>query len=613
MKKIEANESVTQSADILTNNLSQLQELFPEVFAEGKVQFDILRQLLGEAVDEGDEKYGLNWHGKRRARQIALTPSTGTLLPCPDESVDWATTQNLMIEGDNLEVLKLLQKSYAGKVKLIYIDPPYNTGKDFVYPDNFQDGIGNYLELTGQIEGGVKLSANTESSGRFHTDWLNMIYPRLRLAKSLLTKDGAIFISIDDHELENLRIVCNEIFGEENFVGTFVWRRRASSSLADRLVSTDHEYVVVYQHTDFCSMGIPKDFDGYKNPDKDPRGPWVAGDLTVGMNKDLRPNQFYDLIDPITGVSFPANPNRVWAYIPESMNRLLEEKRVLFPSDTTRRPMLKRFKSELKSDVNPVSTWLTEVGLNTESTKELQDMFGQSPFDYAKPTSLIKYIIKTSVGDNELILDFFAGSGTTGQAVLEVNAEGGSRRYILVQLPEPVNQDFLTIAEITKERLRRAGKKIKDENPMFSGDIGFRVFKLDKSNIREWNPDMENIAESLLDHNEHILEGRTEADIVYELLLKLGLDLCVPIESRTVAGKTIGAVGGGVLMLCLAEKILTKEVEAIAAGIVAWHKELAPAGDSTVVFRDSAFADDVAKTNMAAILSQNGLENVRSL
>lgn len=613
MKKIEANESVTQSAAILTNNLSQLQELFPEVFAEGKVRFDILRQLLGEAVDEGDEKYGLNWHGKRRARQIALTPSTGTLLPCPDESIDWATTQNLMIEGDNLEVLKLLQKSYAGKVKLIYIDPPYNTGKDFVYPDNFQDGIGNYLELTGQIEGGVKLTANTESSGRFHTDWLNMIYPRLRLAKSLLTKDGAIFISIDDHELENLRIVCNEIFGEENFVGTFVWRRRASSSLADRLVSTDHEYVVVYQHTDFCSMGIPKDFDGYKNPDKDPRGPWVAGDLTVGMNKDLRPNQFYDLIDPITGVSFPANPNRVWAYIPESMNRLLEEKRVLFPSDTTRRPMLKRFKSELKSDVNPVSTWLTEVGLNTESTKELQDMFGQSPFDYAKPTSLIKYIIKTSVGDNELILDFFAGSGTTGQAALEVNAEGGSRRYILVQLPEPVNQDFLTIAEITKERLRRAGKKIKDENPMFSGDTGFRVFKLDKSNIREWSPDTENIAESLLDHHEHILEGRTEADIVYELLLKLGLDLCVPIESRAVAGKTIEAVGGGVLMLCLSEKILTKEVEAIAAGIVAWHKELAPAGDSTVVFRDSAFADDVAKTNMAAILSQNGLENVRSL
>ena len=614
MKKIEANDSLAQSADIVSNNLSQLQELFPEVFAEGKIRFDVLRQLLGDDVDEADEKYGLNWHGKRRARQIALTPSTGTLRPCPDESIDWATTQNLMIEGDNLEVLKLLQKSYAGKVKLIYIDPPYNTGKDFVYPDNFHDSIGNYLELTGQVEGGAKVSANTDASGRFHTDWLNMMYPRLRVARTLLKPDGAIFISIDDHELENVRIVCNEIFGEENFVGTFVWRRRASSALADRLVSTDHEYVVVYQHTNFCSIGVPKDFDGYKNPDNDPRGPWVSGDLTVGMNKDLRPNQFYDLIDPTTGVSFPANPNRVWAYIPESMNKLLQEKRVLFPSDASRRPMLKRFKSELKSDVNPVSTWLTDIGLNTESTKELQDMFGQSPFDYAKPTSLLKFIIKTTVGDNELVLDFFAGSGTTGQATLEANVEGDSRRYILVQLPEPIdNRDFSTISEITKERLRRSSKKVRTENPMFSGDTGFRVFKLDKSNIREWNPSHENLAQTLLDHHEHILEGRTEADIVYELLLKLGLDLCVPMESRTVAGKSVGAVGGGVLMLCLAEKISAKEVEAVAAGIVSWHKELAPAGDSTVVFRDSAFADDVAKTNMAAILAQNGLENVRSL
>ncbi len=620
MQKIEATSPEALSANLTAQNIAQLKALFPELMTESAngvaINVDVLKALVGDATaSDAEEKYGLNWHGKRRARQLALTPSTGTLRPCPDESVDWDTTQNLMIEGDNLEVLKLLQKSYAGKVKLIYIDPPYNTGNDFVYPDNFQDNIKNYLELTGQVEGGKKISSNTEASGRFHTDWLSMMYPRLKLARNLLKEDGVIFISIDDNEIASLRKLCDEVFGEENFVGTFVWRRRASSALAERLVSTDHEYVVAFQRGNFTSLGIPKDFENYSNADNDPRGPWVTGDLTVGMNKDLRPNQFYPLVDPRTGKSYPANPNRVWAYIPASMAKLIEEGRVIFPEETSRRPMLKRFKKELKSDVNPVSTWITDVGLNTESTKELQDMFGQSPFDYSKPSSLLKYLIKSSMDKKDLVLDFFAGSGTTAHAAMSLNvADGGKRRFIAVQLPEPTGKDdYPTIADITKERLRRAGAKVKSDKRTFAGDTGFRVFKLDTSNIQAWNPDRNNLEKTLLDHEEHILSGRTESDIVYELLLKLGLDLCVPIESRAIAGKTVSAIGGGVLLACLSERIAVSEVEALAQGIVAWHKELAPAGDTTCVFRDSAFENDIAKSNLAAILEQYGIRNVRSL
>ncbi|MDQ5910339.1 MAG: adenine-specific DNA-methyltransferase [Pseudomonadota bacterium] len=615
MHKLTAHDPETHSADLIADNLQQLKALFPEAFTEGKIDFEVLKQLLGGAVEEREEKYGLNWHGKRRARQLALTPSTGTLRPCPEDSVDWDTTRNLMIEGDNLEVLKLLQKSYTGKVKLIYIDPPYNTGKDFVYPDDYRDNIRNYLELTGQVEGGRKISSNTDTSGRFHTDWLNMMYPRLKLARNLLKDDGVIFISIDDNEMAALRKICDDVFGEENFVGMFVWRRRASSALAERLVSTDHEYVLAFQRTSFTSLGVPKDFANYSNPDNDPRGEWVTGDLTVGMNKELRPNQFYELVSPKTGKSYPANPNRVWAYIRESMYKLIDEGRIIFPDDTSRRPMLKRFKNELKSDVNPVSTWVTDVGLNTESTKELQDLFGQSPFDYSKPSSLLQHLLKSSVDRDALVLDFFAGSGTTAHAVMSLNAaDNGKRRFIAVQLPEPTDlKEYPTIADITKERLRRAAKKIKDENPLFSGDLGFRVFKLDSSNIRAWEPDRDHLAQSLLDATDHLKADRSEQDILFELLLKLGLDLTIPIEQKTIAGKTVHSIGADVLLVCLAPQIAAVEVEPLALGLVDWHKEHAPVGDSQLVFRDSAFADDVAKTNLTAILQQHGLDNVRSL
>ena len=641
MNKIEANDAEAQSADIVADNLSQLQALFPEAFAEGKVQFDTLRQLLGSAVDEADEKYGLNWHGKRRARQIALTPSTGTLRPCPDESVDWDTTQNLMIEGDNLEVLKLLQKSYAGKVKLIYIDPPYNTGKDFVYPDNFRDSIGNYLELTGQVEGGAKLTANTDASGRFHTDWLNMMYPRLKLARSLLRPDGLIVVNIDDGESANLKTVMSDIYGEENFLAMIAWEKRYTRSNNARLFYSLKDTLVAFRKSDAVShlreARGEKSKDIYTNPDNDQRGVWTSSSYVNPATKEQRQNLVYTIVNPFTNERID-HPTHAWKYEYSEHERHVRENRLWWgQSGDAKFPRLKNFLDEMDDGMVPIDLWdYKSTGTTDEGGQEVKSLFGgQAVFDNPKPTKLIQRLLglsSPSASDDEspIILDFFAGSGTTGHAVMAQNSnDGGTRRFILVQLPESLdtsNKDQkvaaefckslrkpLSIAELTKERLRRAAKKLKEDNPMFSGDVGFRVFRLDKSNIRVWNPDPEGLAQSLLDHHEHILEGRTEADIVYELLLKLGLDLCVPIESRTVAGKTVGAVGGGVLMLCLAEKISAKEVEAVAAGIVSWHKELAPAGDSTVVFRDSAFADDVAKTNMAAILAQNGLENVRSL
>lgn len=618
MKKIEANDTEAQSADIVTDNLSQLKVLFPEAFAEGKVQFETLRQLLGGTVDESDEKYGLNWHGKRRARQIALTPSTGTLRPCPEESEEWETTQNLMIEGDNLEVLKLLQKSYAGKVQLIYIDPPYNTGKDFVYPDNFRDSIGNYLEITGQVEGGSRISANLETSGRFHTDWLNMMYPRLRLAKSLLAPGGFICVNIDENESYNLRHLLDEVFGPESLAGVVVWKKGSGGSETE--FSYTHDQLMFYRKTDIAELGKisqgEQQLSSYQNPDNDTRGAWTSSDYTSKWTKLQRPNLWYPIVNPNTGENCWPPEQRTWAYSQEETKKNIASNLLWWgKSGLNERPRYKRFHSVTGGMMIPRSWW-DSVGTNEDGTNKFRELgFSKADFPHPKPVSLIREVMKIGAPQGGLVLDFFGGSASTAHAVLEANIESnGKYRFILVQLPEPIpDSEFLTVAGVAKERIRRAAKSIKVSNPMFSEDAGFRVFKLAKSNIRAWNPDPERLANSLLEHHEHILDGRTEADIVYELLLKLGLDLCVPMESRSIEGKTVGAVGGGVLMLCLAEKIAAEEVESLAAGIVTWHKTLAPSGDTTMVFRDSAFADDVAKTNMAAILAQNGLENVRSL
>lgn len=382
-----------ESIDMTAQNIDKIAALFPNCITEtadenGRlkkaINFDVLRQMLSSDVIEGDESYEFTWVGKKAAIVEANKPIRKTLRPCPKESVNWDTTENLYIEGDNLEVLKLLQESYLRKVKMIYIDPPYNTGNDFVYRDDFAMSGEEYAEESGQLdEAGNRLFRNTDSNGRFHSDWCSMIYSRLMLARNLLTDDGLIFISIDDNEYAGLKEICDEIFGEQAFLATFVWKRRASSALDKSKCSSDHEYVLAYKMKNFTAFrGIDKDYKGYSNPDNDPRGPWTTGDLTVGMTGDMRPNQYYDLVYPKTGKIYKPNYNRVWSYIPESMAELISDNRIVFPEDTNKRPMKKRFLSELDSSTNPQSTWMDNVGMNTESTKMMYELFGKSFFSY---------------------------------------------------------------------------------------------------------------------------------------------------------------------------------------------------------------------------------------
>ncbi len=661
MQKITADSPDAKSADIVTQNLDHLRRLFPDAWVEGKINFDVLRQLLGDAVDGREEKFGLDWHGKRKARQLALAPSTGTLRPCAEESDAWATTQNLVIEGDNLEVLKLLQKSYAGQVSVIFIDPPYNTGQDFVYPDDFQDNIRNYLELTGQAKNGKKAVANTEASGRFHTDWLNMMLPRLKLAQNLLRDDGVIFISIDDAEVAHLRVACDEIYGPENFVAELVWEGANKNDA--RQIGVCHEYVLLYaKQRDRLprEWGIEKEAvepvleevarlrakhgKNYEKASEELAGWFRAVKATPsfahrrfknidarGAYKEDDPTapggRKFQLIDPKTGAIIPLRANRGWGFDQEEFNRLVSEDRISFINESS--VMVKRYLHETNK-MTPQSVFYQPA---RSASERLADLMGEAVFDFPKDELVLQKFIEMATSDsapNPIVVDFFAGSGTTAHSVALQNiADAKNRRYILVQLPEVLDPDNpqqaiavkfcdkigkrRTICELTKERLRRTAKALRSEHPLFSGDLGFRVYKLDSSNIREWEPKRDDLAASLEEHAEHLKTGRTEADILTELLLKLGLDLCVPIEQKTLAGKAVHSIGAGALFACLAESIAAAEVEPLAHGIVAWHAELKPAVDTRVVFRDSAFADDVAKANLAAILEQHGLKDVRSL
>lgn len=652
IEKIDLGAPESQSTDLIADNLAKLKALFPELLTEGPqgaaINVDVLKSLVGDAtVTDTDEKYGLNWHGKRAARQLALTPSTGTLRPCPEESVDWDTTRNLMIEGDNLEVLKLLQKSYAGKVKLIYIDPPYNTGKDFVYPDNFQDNIQNYLELTGQIEGGKKITSNTDASGRFHTDWLNMIYPRIRLARNLLADNGILFVSIDSAEVSNLKSILNEIFGEECFVIDLIWKKRDGAP-NDRNIGSVHEHILVYGKSlspsslrtlaeDQLNL-MPRtekadaEYQVFREPKgPDPRGRFRKIDTTANAKggRDVA-SLHYGVANPFTGEPCYPRDGTCWRHSEEEMKRLQDEGRLYWGvNGTATTPMRKLFLSEAKPGMTTPSI-LPDMPFNQHAARELEVVFGQkSVFDTPKPVALLKLFAHLGGGAKDFFMDFFAGSGSLAEAVMDLNAEdGGSRHYILVQLPEPIVDsaehriaiEFCrslgkppSISEITKERLRRSGAKIVSSNPLFSGDIGFRVFKLDSSNIRAWSPSRNDLAKSLFENIDHVDADRSNNDVLYELLLKLGLDLCVPVEQKAIAGKTVSSVGGGVLLACLETQITAADAEPLALGIIAWHKALGTAGDVTCVFRDSAFVDDVAKTNLAAILEQYGIAKVRSL
>lgn len=644
MKKLTANDPETHSTDLVPENIAHLKALFPEAFTEGKIDFEILKQLLGGAVDDRDEKYGLNWYGKRRARQLALTPSAGTLLPCPEDSVDWNTTQNLMIEGDNLEVLKLLQKSYAGKVKLIYIDPPYNQDADVIYPDDFGDSIRNYKMLTGQIASdGRALTTATEASGRHHTIWLNMLYPRLKIARDLLAEDGVIFVSIDDKEVQAAKLLLAELFGEDNLLAVLIWNKQHSQQQG--LFKRYHEYVLCAAKSSDALANIGGgegeiDAGALKkisrgNPASDfafPAG--VRFDASDGM--ELR-GTFGDsetvtvvsgrfrcragkTVDPVTLRAGWTQRNQMASWFAGQDTLDSKGQRVLeFYFNGAGK--LKCRKE--RTSITPPSI-LPQYGMVSAQTGYLSELMGDSVFSTPKPVAMMTDFLTWFTGDGDVVVDFFAGSGTMGESAMRYQSPERRCRFILVQLPEPLDPDKpeqriaakycdkigrpRNIAELTKERLRRAASKIKDETPMLAGDLGFRVFKLDASNIRAWEPARDALDGTLLDSVEHLMADRTETDVLYELLLKLGLDLCVPIEKRIIAGKDVHAVGGGVLLACLTSRIGCDDVEALALGIVEWHKILTPAGDTTCVFRDSAFADDVAKTNLVAILSQYGFD-----
>ncbi len=613
-----------KTMDIVADNVAKLKELFPEVFTEGKVDFDALKEVLGTFVDDRDERYSFTWNGKSKARMIAQTPSTGTLRPCKEESVDWDTTQNIFIEGDNLEVLKLLRKSYDKKVKMIYIDPPYNTGNDFVYKDDFKDNIKNYKQMTGQVDGeGRNLSNNPETSGRYHTDWLNMMYPRLKLARNLLKDDGVIFISIDDNEVANLRKICDEVFGEENFEGIIHWRRRHNQpNDPTKMIGLVAEHILAYAkdkvHLKAAGVGKIGLTGSFDNPDHDSRGDWASKPWKVGSDQS---GSRYIITTP-TGVVLDEN----WMGEESTFKELLEDNRIIFPNNGNGAPRKKYYKSERENEGQCATNWWThdQFGHNQEGNAILTELMDgiKNTFSNPKPLKLIKNLFSiANCKDGDLALDFFLGSATSFHAGFDYDAV---LRIIGIQFPEILyaekkehkpsiefcekNNLPLTIAEISKERIRRAAAKIKEENPEYDGDLGFKVFKLDSTNIKPWEVDFDLTERTLEGFISNIKTDRSEEDVLYEVLLKYGLDLTLPITEHVIAGQKVFDIGMGALIICLSDAISLEVVE----GIAKLKDELKPEM-MRVVFKDSGFKDDVVKTNAVQILKQAGIVDVRSL
>lgn len=599
-----------KSLDLIKENINQLQNLFPEVVSEGKVDFDKLRVLLGG--DEGieEEQYELTWHGKRKALKLAQTPSTGTLRPDKETSKDWENTKNIYIEGDNLEVLKLLQKSYFGQVKLIYIDPPYNTGKDFVYEDDFRDNISNYKKITKQWT-----KANPETHGRYHTNWLNMMYPRLKLARNFLREDGVIFISIDDTELASLRKICDEIFGEENFLATVIWERAYAPVNLKKHFSESHDFIVVYAKNiqQAVCNGLKRDEEGlsrYKNPDNDPRGPWKAGDLSVGP---VVPEKVYEITTP-SGRKVLPPAGYCWRLTKERFEEYVKDNRIWFGEDGNNVPAIKRFLSEVKDTVTPMTIWKYEdVGHSQEAKQELKKLFdNRSYFDYPKPVKLIKRMLElyTLPDTEDIVMDFFSGSATTAHAVMEMNAEdGGNRRFILVQLPELTKENsdaykdgYRTISEIGIERIRRAGERIQ-ETTEHSVDTGFKVFRLDSSNIKAWDPHAEDLEGTLLDLLDNIKSDRTTEDVLYEIILKIGLPLTVPIAEISSQNGTFYKVDDGEVFVCLEDSIRLEFVQEMIQTIERGKKP-------KFIFKETGFPDDSTKTNIIQILKKHEIKDI---
>lgn len=614
------NRMKLQSADGAQLNLDALYQIAPSCFTEvadpdmgGQkrvVNFDVLRQLLGDnAVEDAPEAYEFNWVGKQAARAEVLQPTKKTLRPVKEDSVDWDNTQNLYIEGDNLEVLKLLQKSYLGKVKMIYIDPPYNTGNDFVYHDDFAMSADEYAEASGSVdELGNKYIKNMDSNGRFHSDWCSMIYSRLMVARTLLAEDGVIFISIDEHEEENLKKISNEIFGCSNFVGTIIWERAFAPKNDAKYLSDSHDYVLVFAKTiDKFQIGLlPRSEEAnarYKNPDNDPRGPWTADNMTV---KTYSANYDYEIVTPNGSVMSPPN-GRCWFTSKERMDKLIQENRVWFGETGGNMPRLKRFLCDVQQGMTATTIWkYTEVGHNQEGRQELKKLFdNKGYFDGPKPLRLISRILTiANLSANSIILDFFSGSATTAHAVMQLNAEdGGNRKFIMVQLPEETPEDsearkagYNTIPEIAKERIRRAGKKIKEESPLTTADLdtGFRVFRLDEGNYEDVKRTPNEFKQDQLDlFLNNIKADRNDLDLLFGCMLDWGVQLSLPMTQEEVDGKTIYTVNDGDLVACFAENVSEDVVKAMA--------EKMPL---RVIFRDSCFAQDADKINIYETFKQ---------
>jgi adenine-specific DNA-methyltransferase len=608
------NKSAGQSMDIVAANIAKLKELFPEMLTENKIDFKTLQALLGEEVETEDERYSFNWHGKAKASQFAQTTSSGSLRPFESESKDWNSTKNIFIEGDNLEVLKLLQKSYHKKIKLIYIDPPYNTGKDFIYPDDFQDNVKNYLELTGQIKDGRQIKSNPETNGRFHTSWLNMMLPRLKLAKNLLSDDGALIVSIGDEELGNLIHILNIVFGESNNSANFCIVRSEGGGLAKQVVK-GHDYLLVYAKNLelFQPLRRPKDIRG-EIVDVDGVSYWIEEDW---LRKEFGKYGTcpYDEIVKYHG---EVKKKEIDEGLSSGKYRLL-----------TKREGQKIVGRLRKVEDDSSKFYTVQKHLNANAADDLNRIGMPTVFDFPKPISLIKDLVLGgsffSKKSNDIVMDFFAGSGTTGHAIMEQNVfDGGNRQFILVQLPEPLdpeNKDQKNgaefcdelekprnIAELTKERLRRAVVKIKEENPEYDGDLGFKVFKLDSSNLKPWDADFDSLAHDLAEATEVVKAERSSEDVLFEILLKYGLDLTLPIETHTLEGKTVYEVGAGALVVCLDSGI----TEAVAEAIGKLKETLGPEV-MRVVFKDSGFANDAAKVNAVQVLKQFGIDDVKSI
>ncbi|MBE7634113.1 site-specific DNA-methyltransferase [Tenacibaculum finnmarkense] len=641
MEHIKNGDKLSMSKDLLQENIEKLKDLFPELITENKIDFNVFRDVFGDEVEEEDEYYRFTWAGKAQARREAHKPSTGTLRPVKEDSVEWDTTENVYIEGDNLEVLKLLQKSYAGKVKMIYIDPPYNTGKDFVYKDNYKDNLKNYQEVTGQVDSeGNKLSTNSDSDGRYHSNWLNMMYPRLRLARNLLKEDGVIFMSIDDHELENLKKISDDVFGEDNRLANLIWDTNHSAQAG--VFKVYHQYILVYAKK-AEKISTPKSLDNEL---------FVAG----AMKKESSRHPKSKFSFP-KGTKFEAEEGKeledIWGDAEKVRlceGRMiceegkLKEDIVLEASWTQANQMKEFFYGDKDSLVDSrgqkvvnfffnssgkikivkkrsVETPQTTQRFGTQGSisKKLADLFNtdESPFDSPKPVDMISTFSTWFTDENDIVLDFFGGSSTTAHGVYSANClQQINRNFILIQLPEDVNDNleavklgFKKITEIGKERIRRAGKKIAEENPEKAKDLdlGFKVFKLDSSNIKSWDGNPENLQEELFDAVSNIKTDRTEEDVLYEILLKYGLDLTLPIEEKIIEGKTVFNVGFGALFICLGDNLTNK----VAEGIGAWKEELQPE-ICRVIFKDTGFTD-VEKTNSIQTLKRFGITEIKSI